>query len=79
MTDVGQRKTISTFGEMYDDELCYSDTSYEVCSCPLLFLELVACGTEEVSIEPLELPEGCQPLLAGLEVGCLSRPITFGR
>ena len=29
----------------------------------------VACGTEEVSIEPLELPEGCQPLLAGLECG----------
>ncbi|MEC8050902.1 MAG: hypothetical protein VX210_08945 [Myxococcota bacterium] len=29
----------------------------------------LACGAEEVSIEPLELPEGCQPLLAGLECG----------
>ena len=29
----------------------------------------LACGDTEVQVEPLELPEGCQPLLAGLECG----------
>ena len=28
-----------------------------------------ACGSSEPEIEPLVLPEGCQPLLAGLECG----------
>ena len=28
-----------------------------------------ACSGEELEIEPLDLPEGCQPLLAGLECG----------
>ena len=28
-----------------------------------------ACGSEDITVEPLDLPEGCQPLLAGLECG----------